>query len=1245
MFVNLSFPGFATHRKAQAEGAKHAARTPGSEDTGSPHLSGTPKRQVSKSENASNAQDAAETLQQRIDKIIATRDLNSSMIRRDTDMNDQIAAFIKERLHTILANHKDPKLSELERRIVPESIDSIIAFITDPTNVRTKHTADIAEGADLNLYGLDLPNSGSSKSTRALCVGTLNLFQFRLVPTENRLKALVALLMKQNIDILGVTEATTNTGSNPDIKSLAKEMNMEIVVHERTGIQNMFNALLVRIAPHLQVNSTSTWFDNKSEKKEARSAVCAEVVYNGNVLKLVCTHLAFQNENIRMAQYNGLRQMFPPTSSESYILMGDFNAINEKDYTQAGWEVVTQDRLLHFAGTGVDADGRLLKEMTKDGNAFHDLSAGKFRKDAEHRRTTYHNVRVDYILGNSTLDQNYTADEYTHHELPSPEKMEWGGKVYRALTDHFLVTCKLTRKPTDNGAKESSETKGALSNVASAPQIDRTEQKNRMCDYIDSADAEAHKTYPFPWNDAGILTLSKWAQSPNTWIEELQKRFSSNNGERFRIVIEYLVIEASVQYNTVGMKRSEWNTTQAGVKGNALRDFFGAVAWAEWVATLKLSMGRPATEVVQTGVISYDKAILFFDASDDTRRLQDKIRTAIRNKFRAKERVQRQTATGQRSRVMPGRNPEKYNKYSQPAALEHKHAEIEFGVGVEEAPPKGHSVAYDAVLQEQDKKETNDEEMLERLQHKWKTVSARERVHSRTYLFTKIGKGKGERYADTPKETTDFVIAILGLTDGEVENRKKDLATLIRNVNKESPTRPVTFVLYDTLITTNKVTTTMIDETLPAVTIVAVRPTFHKETPMLSSAMNAAHELTQSRAHPLGKRADFALSDYSSPAWCVNHNFLSVLAPFLRVNGKLLVLNQELPQGMFRSGGTYYQDMTAWQKFYKTGGFKVPVDEIDNIVSPLPHNAIKQKYHTHSPAKEEKTVDEQMLDLLERLFGPNSQEGPITRADLKILQELWEEGSNFAEGLFLPTREQVKKFQLRDGPLEGPGNNKWRQFPRPRMKNSDIPNIFNAGGHWPKWRIYLQYKWKNSHLNPKKTSLPVSSNAFAGGSGATSDEHIQQKHHGHSVTEEKTAVELFSHWMLVFMKNERTITKGAKGPVKQLHWFWWVFPNTVAGQYDTFKVRFSTEEMKAVLKLKVRPEWELFLKKWSQIGKKITDGRLKLPIKADSTRLHFFKEEWKKALEEVPNDGVYRVRHYFAKVLHFDSKSARQKKI
>ena len=218
----------------QAEGAKHAARTPG------------------------NAQDAEDSLQKRIDEISATHTLDPSWIRGDTDMNSQIATFFQEMLRTISANHNDPteqlrlygmSLSELERRIVPESIDSIIAFITDPTNVRTDHTVDIAS----NAYGLDPnPISGGSKSTRALRVGTLNVFQFRLVPTQERLQALVALLKEQNIDVLGVTEATTNYPgkSTPDINSLAKAMDMDIVVQEDTGVPYMSNVLLVRNDPH-----------------------------------------------------------------------------------------------------------------------------------------------------------------------------------------------------------------------------------------------------------------------------------------------------------------------------------------------------------------------------------------------------------------------------------------------------------------------------------------------------------------------------------------------------------------------------------------------------------------------------------------------------------------------------------------------------------------------------------------------------------------------------------------------------------------------------------------------------------------------------------------------------------------------------------------------------------------------------------------------------------------------------------
>ena len=68
---------------------------------------------------------------------------------------------------------------------------------------------------------------------------------------------------------------------------------------------------------------------------------------------------------------------------------------------------------------------------------------------------------------------------------------------------------------------------------------------------------------------------------------------------------------------------------------------------------------------------------------------------------------------------------------------------------------------------------------------------------------------------------------------------------------------------------------------------------------------------------------------------------------------------------------------------------------------------------------------------------------------------------------------------------------------------------------------------------------------------------------------------------------------------------------------------YSTEEiMKAVLKLRVRSEWEPFLNKWSQIGKKITDGRLELPIEADRRRLQFFKREFDERNKENENSNV-----------------------
>lgn len=207
---------------------------------------------------------------------------------------------------------------------------------------------------------------------------------------------------------------------------------------------------------------------------------------------------------------------------------------------------------------------------------------------------------------------------------------------------------------------------------------------------------------------------------------------------------------------------------------------------------------------------------------------------------------------------------------------------------------------------------------------------------SYTYILSKIGEGKAEEVANTNHATENFVIALLGMTDLEVESRKGDLATLIQNVNKDFSTRHVTFVLFDNQIIENKrIESVSVDEHLPPVTIIAIKPVERIEKPYLADVMNAAHNFDKS----LGKRVDVALSDLSSAAWRAEILLLRCVAPYLRIGGKLIIFNQTLSNVVY-SGGTYHQNIENWTQFYERGGLN-SLEKYEGFVSPLPHYAKK----------------------------------------------------------------------------------------------------------------------------------------------------------------------------------------------------------------------------------------------------------------------------------------------------------------
>jgi len=99
------------------------------------------------------------------------------------------------------------------------------------------------------------------------------------------------------------------------------------------------------------------------------------------------------------------------------------------------------------------------------------------------------------------------------------------------------------------------------------------------------------------------------------------------------------------------------------------------------------------------------------------------------------------------------------------------------------------------------------------------------------------------------------------------------------------------------------------------------------------------------------------------------------------------------------------------------------------------------------------------LTLLDKLFGLESSDNLMSRADLNTLKAVWEENTTGWPAIFQPTEEEIIKFTLLDGKEKGVHNNRWRDFSNPRMTNNDFQNIFIDKASYESWHPYLKGKW------------------------------------------------------------------------------------------------------------------------------------------------------------------------------------------
>lgn len=169
--------------------------------------------------------------------------------------------------------------------------------------------------------------------------------------------------------------------------------------------------------------------------------------------------------------------------------------------------------------------------------------------------------------------------------------------------------------------------------------------------------------------------------------------------------------------------------------------------------------------------------------------------------------------------------------------------------------------------------------------------------------------------------------------DEVTTSRKGDVLDLIRAVKNEDDDRPVTVVVCD-----NLTTDTVKDvKDFKVISINATKIKMRDPTkPTLGEIMETSYE----RSPTDGKQVDYALSDFSSPAWNVNMMVLTMFVPYIKTKGKAFIHSPPMLGGSttLYSGGTYFQNpVKTWHGNPRMPHLEMTITTAQFPGSPLPH--------------------------------------------------------------------------------------------------------------------------------------------------------------------------------------------------------------------------------------------------------------------------------------------------------------------
>jgi endonuclease/exonuclease/phosphatase family metal-dependent hydrolase len=185
---------------------------------------------------------------------------------------------------------------------------------------------------------------------------------------------------------------------------------------------------------------------------EVRAACALSLSWHGAgrcclpLTTVVCTHLGAYQESTRLTQLRQLRSLLATslrkadeTQQEPMFLLGDFNALRRRDYSNEEWEALCEKRAKatiksETAVTDTLEAGPTVEEAGPWG--LTDCATAAAGNRTGPTASSVYGARVDYIWANHAAMQLWQVIRYVHVELPCEEGAQ-------ALTDHALVICEL----------------------------------------------------------------------------------------------------------------------------------------------------------------------------------------------------------------------------------------------------------------------------------------------------------------------------------------------------------------------------------------------------------------------------------------------------------------------------------------------------------------------------------------------------------------------------------------------------------------------------------------------------------------------------------------------------------------------------------------------------------------------------------------------------------------------------------